>query len=84
MGRADAKADGIRMITRRNQTVYYPRCFFCLNEIEVVSYLSKRHYVCSQCKPLKKTFHDYYSDKESKTIFEAISRENALRNADGE
>lgn len=75
MGYADAKADGIRIEEKNGAKVYYPRCFFCLCEVETRHYMRNRRTVCSACQPLKKTFKNYYEDRESHTLFDAISRE---------
>ena len=75
MGYADAKADGIRIGEKNGAKVYYPRCFFCLSEVETCHYMRRRRIVCSDCQPLKKTLKKYYSDQESRTLFEAIDRE---------
>lgn len=75
MGYADAKADGIRVEEKNGAKIYYPRCFFCLCEVETRHYMSKRRTVCAGCQPLKKTLKKYYADQESRTLFEAIDRE---------
>lgn len=75
MGMADAKANGVRIADKHSYRVFYPRCFFCCKEIETRHYLSKRRYVCSECKPLIKTFRVYYEDRSSKSLFEAIQKE---------
>ncbi len=75
MGYADAKADGIRIELERRKTVFYPRCFFCLEEVKVSNYIRSRRYVCQACRPKIKTLKKYYDDRESKNLFEAISRE---------
>ena len=75
MGLMEASCDGVRVEKLKSGTIYYPRCFFCLSEVRSWSYISAHHYVCPRCKPLIKSFKDYYNDKESRTLFEAISRE---------
>lgn len=75
MGIAEAKADGVRYEKRGRDTIFHPCCFFCLREVESISYISKRHYVCGECKPQIKLFKAYYDDHESRNLFEAISRE---------
>lgn len=75
MGYADAKADGIRISEKNGAKIYYPRCFFCLSEVETYHYMRKHRTVCPGCQPLKKTLKQYYSDRESRTLFEAIDRE---------
>lgn len=75
MGYADAKADGIRMEIERRKTIFYPRCFFCLGEVKTPNYIRSRRYVCQACRPKIKTLKKYYDDRESKNLFEAISRE---------
>ncbi len=76
MGLLDAKADQVRYEIRMRGTVYYPKCFFCLKEVKSISYVPQRHYVCTGCKPLIKTFRKYYNDKTSKHLFEALAKEN--------
>lgn len=84
MGMADAKKDGVRVADNGKYRAFYPRCFFCQNEIEMRHYLSSRRYVCSACKPLIKTFRSYYDDRTSRSLFEAISREQQLNAAQKE
>ena len=75
MGYADAKADGIRMENVKGSLMYYPRCFFCLSEGPTRQYLRGRRYVFRACQPSKKILKQYYEDRESRNLFEAIHRE---------
>ena len=75
MGLREAERDGVRVEKRKRGTVFYPRCFFCLKEVRSMNYIPSRRYVCPGCKPLKTTFKRYYEDRESQTLFDAISRE---------
>ena len=75
MGYADAKADGIRMESVKGRLMYYPRCFFCLAEVPTRQYLRSRRYVCRACQPSKKILKQYYEDRESRNLFDAIHRE---------
>lgn len=77
MSLAEAAADGVRYEKRGRNTMFHPRCFFCLREVNSISYISKRHYVCGECKPQIKLFKEYYDDHESKNLFEAISRKTS-------
>ena len=77
MGLLEANRDGVRVEKLKHGAIYYPRCFFCLNETRSMNYIPKHRYVCKSCKPLIQTFKRYYDDKESRTLFEAISREAA-------
>ena len=75
MGLMEASRDGVRVEKMKTGAVYYPRCFFCLSEVRSQNYKPAYRYVCQRCKPMIKSFRDYYNDKESRTLFEAISRE---------
>ena len=75
MGYADAKADGIRMESVKGSSMYSPRCFFCLSEVPTRQYLRSRRYVCRACQPSKKILKQYYEDRESRNLFDAIHRE---------
>lgn len=75
MGRAEAQRDSVRFERGEHGTEFFPRCFFCLQEIRSRHYVAERRYVCPACKPLIKTFKAYYADKASRTLFEAIDKE---------
>jgi formamidopyrimidine-DNA glycosylase len=52
----EAKADGIRIEAQNRQTMYYPRCQFCGQEVRSFSYLRRNRYTCPACRPYKALF----------------------------
>ena len=56
MSYLEAKADGIRIEMENRQTLYYPRCQFCGQEVRSFNYLRRNQYTCPVCRPYKALF----------------------------
>lgn len=50
----EAIADGIRIIKDQIQTIYYPRCQFCGDEVKSFNYIRSINYTCPGCRPMKR------------------------------
>lgn len=50
----EAKADGVRISTCKGQSVYYPLCMFCGQEVFSYHYLRNVNYTCRECRPHKR------------------------------
>lgn len=53
MSYREAKADGVRVGKHGVQTVYFPPCMFCGDEVFSYNYLRNRKYTCTACRPHK-------------------------------
>ena len=56
MSYIDAKNDGVRVDNEKGQTIYYPRCQFCGDEVRSWNYLPRNRYTCKACRPYKAQF----------------------------
>lgn len=51
----EALQDGVRIKKNPIQSAYYPRGKFCGEEVFSYSYVRGYDYICSDCKPKKKS-----------------------------
>ena len=72
----EAIEDGIRTEKHGRNTIYYPLCCNCGNEVMSMSYLRAVKYTCNDCKA-----NAYLSDKEKKTMDSIPSKELKFNNA---
>ena len=56
MSLAEARKDGVRVVTQNGHIAYYPRCQFCGAEVRSLCYIPRNRYTCEGCRPYKVLF----------------------------
>lgn len=76
MGYEEAKKDGIKIVSGRKYTIFFPKCHICGEEVKSMQYKSSMQYTCQRCKLM-----NYMADKIERIEDNKEKKERKLNNA---